>query len=204
MLEDQQVDGERPQVGTIGGRRSRARTTQTRPHGVPADVRTWIRAQHAAWPHLRPQQQQLLTDLDITPSTENAAARRRTSRVYPSSPGLAHARAYAALNGHLSCSKNTHHDGFALGNWLVQTRRRARQGRLATTTSQALDTLDPWWNPPWPSIWQRTYQQAKLNHRNGQDPSPTLQRWTERQRTRWNTLHPQQQRLLTTIDIHPG
>ncbi|MCX2928486.1 Helicase associated domain protein [Streptomyces sp. NEAU-W12] len=183
---------------------TRARTTQTRPHGVPADVRTWIRAQHAAWTHLRPQQQQLLTDLDITPSTEKAVARRRTSRVYPTSPGLAHARAYAALNGHLACSKDTRHDGFSLGDWLVQTRRKARQGRLAPTTTHTLDTIDPWWNPPWPSIWQRTYQQAKLHHHTGQPYSPALQRWTERQRTRWNTLHPDQQQLLTTIGIHPG
>ncbi|WP_263869495.1 helicase associated domain-containing protein [Streptomyces sichuanensis] len=179
---------------------TRARTTQTRPHGVPADVRTWIRAQHAAWPHLRPQQQQLLTDLDITPE---AAARRRTSRVYPVSPGLAHARAYAALHGHLSCSKDTRHDGFALGDWLVQTRRKARQGRLAPTTSQALDTIAPWWNPPWPSIWQRIYEQAKLNHHTGQAHSPALQRWTEQQRTRWNTLHHTQRELLSGIGIHP-
>ncbi|MFE6625214.1 helicase associated domain-containing protein [Streptomyces sp. NPDC057740] len=180
---------------------TRARITQTRPHGVPADVRTWVRAQHATWTHLRPQQQQLLTDLDITPE---AAARRRTSRIYPASPGLAHARAYAALHGHLACSKDTHHDGFALGDWLVQTRRRARQGGLSPTTTQALHALDPWWNPPWPSIWQRTYQQAQFNHHTGQAYSPALQRWTERQRTRWNTLHPQQQHLLTTLDIHPS
>ncbi|WP_245873983.1 helicase associated domain-containing protein [Streptomyces phaeoluteigriseus] len=180
---------------------TRARITQTRPYGIPADVRTWIKAQHAAWTLLRPQQQILLTDLDITPE---AAARRRTSRVYPVSPGLAHARTYAALNGHLSCSKDTRHDGFALGDWLVQKRRAARQGGLAATTTQVLEDLDPWWNPPWPSIWQRTYQQAKLNHHTGQDPSPTLQRWTERQRTRWNTLHTQQQHLLTSIGIHPG
>ncbi|OUC93014.1 Helicase associated domain protein [Streptomyces swartbergensis] len=180
---------------------TRARTTQTRPHGVPADVRTWIRAQHAAWDRLRPQQQQLLTDLDITPE---AAARRRTSRVYPVSPGLAHARAYAALNGHLSPSADTHHDGFPLGRWLVQKRRAARQGRLSPTTTQALDTIDPWWNPPWPSIWQRTYQQAKLHQLNSQLHPPTLQKWTDRQRTRWTTLHPNQQQLLTTIDIHPG
>ncbi|MDW4910702.1 Helicase associated domain protein [Streptomyces sp. ADMS] len=180
---------------------TRARTTQNRPHGVPADVRTWIRAQHAAWTLLRPQQQQLLTALDITPE---AAARRQTSRVYPTSPGLAHARTYAALNGHLSCSKDTHHDGFALGDWLVQTRRRARQGRLAPTTTHTLDTIDPWWCPPWPSIWQRTYQQTKLNHHTGQAHSPTLQRWTERQRTRWNTLHPDQQELLSAIGICPS
>ncbi|WP_226962832.1 helicase associated domain-containing protein [Streptomyces sp. C8S0] len=35
------------------------------------------------------------------------------------------------MNGHLACSKDTHHNGFALGDWLVQTRRRARQGGLS-------------------------------------------------------------------------
>ncbi|MCF2131089.1 helicase associated domain-containing protein [Strepomyces sp. STD 3.1] len=177
---------------------TRARATQTRPTGLPADVRSWIRAQHAAWPHLRPQQQQLLTDLGIAPT-----GRRRTSRVYPASPGLAHARAYAALNGHLACSKDTRHDDFALGDWLTQKRRAARQGRLSPTTAHALDTLDPWWCPPWPHTWQRTYQQAKLHHHTGQLLPLPLQRWTEQQRTRWNTLHTTQQELLSTIGIHP-
>ncbi|WP_256333611.1 helicase associated domain-containing protein [Streptomyces sp. cf386] len=108
------------------------------------------------------------------------------------------------MNGHLACSKDTRHDGFALGDWLVQTRRRARQGRFSPTTTQVLEDLDPWWNPPWPSIWQRTYQQAQFNHHTGQPYSPALQRWTKQQRTRWNTLHPTQQELLTTIGIHPG
>ncbi|MDH2393848.1 helicase associated domain-containing protein [Streptomyces sp. HNM0663] len=178
---------------------TRARTTQSRPHGVPADVRSWIRAQHTAWTHLRPQQQQLLTDLGITPT-----GRRRTIRVYPTSPGLAHARTYATLNGHLACSKDTRHDDFALGDWLTQKRRAARQGRLSPTTAHALDNLDPWWCPPWPHTWQRAYQQAKLHHYAGQDHSPTLQRWAEQQRTRWNALHPTQQELLSAIDIHPG
>ncbi|MFD1663703.1 helicase associated domain-containing protein [Streptomyces caeni] len=172
---------------------------------MPADVRSWIRAQHTAWTHLRPQQQQLLTELGITPGTEDPADQpRRTSRVYPPSPGLDHARAYAALHGHLSPSADTHHDGFPLGRWLVQTRRKARQGRLSPTTTQALRALDPWWNPPWPSIWQRTYQQAKLHQLNGQDHSPAIQRWTEQQRTHGNTLHPSQQELLSAIGIHPG
>ncbi|MGW2768758.1 helicase associated domain-containing protein [Streptomyces sp. NPDC001275] len=178
---------------------TRARTTQARPGGPPADVRTWTRAQHAAWTHLRPQQQQLLTDLDIAP-----VGRRRTIRVYPTSPGLAHARTYAALNGHLACSKDTRHDDFALGDWLTQKRRAARQGRLSPTTAHALDTLDPWWCPPWPHTWQRTYQQAKSHHHTGQDHSPTIQRWSEQQRTRWNTLHPTQQELLSAIGIRPS
>ncbi|MFE9459516.1 helicase associated domain-containing protein [Streptomyces californicus] len=140
----------------------------------------------------------------MTPRSENAAGqRRRTSRVYPPSPGLDHARAYALTHGHLSPSAGTHHDGFPLARWLVETRRKARQGQLAPITSQALTAIAPWWNPPWPSVWQRAYHQARKQHDAGQDHSPTLQRWTEQQRTRWNTLHPQQHHLLTTIGIHP-
>ncbi|MDX3588926.1 helicase associated domain-containing protein [Streptomyces europaeiscabiei] len=184
---------------------TRARTTQAWPGGPPADVRAWTAAQRTARDRLRPEQHKLLTELGIAPGTADAAGRRRrTSRVYPPSPGLDHARDYAQAHGHLSPSADTHHDGFPLGRWLVQTRRKARQGRLAPTTSHTLDTLAPWWNPPWPHTWQRTYQQAKLHQLNGQPHPPALQKWTEQQRTRWNTLHPQQQHLLTTIGIHPG
>ncbi|MGY5060022.1 helicase associated domain-containing protein [Streptomyces sp. 900105755] len=169
----------------------------------PAGIRLWSAAQQTAWPRLRPEQHQLLTDIGVTPHTETATDRRKTSRIYPIGPGMTHARAYAATRGHLSCSKNTLHDGFPLGEWLIQKRRAARQGRLSPTTTHTLNTLDPWWNPPWPHTWQRTYQQATLNHTNGQPYSPALQRWTERQHTHWNTLHPDQQELLTTIGINP-
>ncbi|MFJ2444047.1 helicase associated domain-containing protein [Streptomyces sp. NPDC087658] len=65
---------------------TRARTTQTRPHGVPADVRTWVRAQHAAWDLLRPEQQKLLTGLGIAPGTADAAGQRRRSSRLPPQP----------------------------------------------------------------------------------------------------------------------
>jgi hypothetical protein len=65
-------------------------------------------------------------------------------------------RAHAALHSHLSRSKDTRHDGFTLGDWLVRTRRRARQGRLSRTTTQVLEDLDSWDNPPWPSMRRRT------------------------------------------------
>lgn len=184
---------------------TRARTTHARPGRPPADIRAWTAAQCTAWPRLRPEQHQLLTGIGITPQAENAADQpRRSGRVYPASPGLAHARAYAALHGHLVCSRDTRHDGFPLGDWLVQKRRAARQGRLAPTTTQVLETLDLWWCPPWPYTWQRTYQQAREHHHTGQPYSPAVQRWTDRQRTRWNTLHPAQQHLLTTIGISPA
>ncbi|MEU5646641.1 helicase associated domain-containing protein [Streptomyces milbemycinicus] len=172
----------------------------------PAHVRAWTAAQRTAWDRLRPEQQKLLTELGIAPGTADAAGQpRRTSRVYPVSPELAHARAYAQAHGHLSPSADTHHHAFPPGRWLVQTRRKARQGHLAPTARhQALTAIDPWWNPPWPHIWQRTYQQAKLHQLNGQLQPPALQESTDRQRTRWTTLHPNQQHLLTSIGIQPG
>ncbi|MFI1441835.1 helicase associated domain-containing protein [Streptomyces fructofermentans] len=182
---------------------TRARTTHDNGDHPPADIRQWAAAQQAAWPRLRPEQHQLLTCIGITPRAETATGRRKTSRVYPLGPGMAHARTYATTHGHLACSKNTLHDGFPLGEWLVQKRRAARQGRLSPTTTHTLNTLDPWWNPPWNWTWQHTYQQARLHHAI-QDHSPTLRRWTEQQRTRWNSLYPTQQHLLTTIGIHPG
>lgn len=106
------------------------------------------------------------------------------------------------MNGHLSPSTGAQHDGFPLGRWLIETRRKARQGRLSPSTTQALTAIDAWWNPPWPHTWQRTYHQAKLHHRTGQDYSPTIQRWADRQHTCWTTLRPQQQHLLTAINIH--
>ncbi|MEU1212605.1 helicase associated domain-containing protein [Streptomyces sp. NPDC005791] len=182
-----------------------ARTTQARPGSPPADVRAWTTAQRTAWDRLRAEQRKLLTELGNGPGTADAAGqRRRTSRVYPLSPGLAHARAYALAHGRLSPSADTHHGGFPLGRRLVGTRRKARQGQLAPTTSQALTAIDAWWNPPWPHTWQRTYQQAKLHQFNGADHPPTLLKWTDRQRTRWNTLHPHQQKLLSGIGIFPA
>ncbi|MFD9607192.1 helicase associated domain-containing protein [Streptomyces sp. NPDC059970] len=124
-------------------------------------------------------------------------------RVYPASPGLTHARAYAQAHGHLGCSRDTRHDGFPLGDWLVQKRRAARQGRLATTT-QALETLDPWWCPPWPYTWQRTYHQAREHHHTGQPHSPHSNAGPTRNAPAGPPSTPQQQHLLTNIGIHPA
>ncbi|MFE7608419.1 helicase associated domain-containing protein [Streptomyces celluloflavus] len=134
----------------------------------------------------------------------SGAAARPAEREADFATALGYARSYHAIHGTLAAAIDTVHDGFPLGRWLVRTRRQARQGHLSAATSQALTAIAPWWNPPWPHTWQRTYQQTKLAHHTGQPlPSP-LQKWTDRQRTRWNTLHPDQQHLLTSIGIRPG
>ncbi|MFE9382856.1 Helicase associated domain protein [Streptomyces sp. NPDC007025] len=128
--------------------------------------RTWLRQQRTHYDDLHPDQQRLLAGIGL--NRESACTR-------PINPyaetALAHACAYAALHRTLTVAYSTVHDDFPFGRWLVQTRRKARQGRLSPTTH----TLGPWWCPPWPHTWQRTYHQARKQHDAGQDDSPALQ-----------------------------
>ncbi|SMF86186.1 helicase associated domain-containing protein, partial [Streptomyces sp. Amel2xC10] len=189
----------------------RLRTEATGTGGVPArnlprGLCRWIRVQQESWEHLHPGQQDLLTALGITPHAAVGERPAPATRSYPASPGLHHARTYAARHGHLTPDKHTHHDDFPLGRWLGQQRRKARAGVLSTTTIEALTALDPWWNPPWPYTWHRTWQQYRATT-SGNEPLPdTLQHWADAQRSQWSTLHPDQQRLLALlgIDISPG
>ncbi|WP_437051086.1 helicase associated domain-containing protein [Streptomyces sp. enrichment culture] len=176
-----------------------ARTT---PIGTGA--RSWASAQRAAWHRLHPQQRLLLTDIGITPEMREPARRREATRPYPPSPGLAHARAWAKKTGSLCVPKSTHHEGFPLGTWLIQQRRKAGQRRLSPATLHALDAIDPWWNPPWPYHWHRTYHQAQTCHHTGQPYPPRITTWIQTQHRNWPRLHPHQQRLLTTIGVFPS
>ncbi|MFI5635378.1 Helicase associated domain protein [Streptomyces sp. NPDC051664] len=176
-----------------------ARTTP-----ISAGASSWAAVQRAAWHRLHPQQRALLTDIGITPENRTTAQRREATRSYPPSPGLAHARAWADTTGSLCVPKGTHHDGFPLGTWLLQQRRKAGQGRLSPATLHALNTIDPWWNPPWPYHWHRTYHQARSRHRTGQSYPPRITSWIHTQHRDWPRLHPQQQHLLTTLGISPA
>ncbi|WP_314414884.1 helicase associated domain-containing protein [Streptomyces sp. DSM 40484] len=183
----------------------RLRTAATGPGGLPAtnlprSLCRWIRVQQESWKHLHPGQQELLTALGITPDAVVGERPAPATRCYPASPGIDHARAYAAQHGHLTPDKHTRQDGFPLGQWPSQQRRKARSGTLSTTTIEALTALDPWWNPPWPYTWQQ--YRATVS---GNEPVPdTLQRWANAQHSQWNTLHPGQQQLLTTASFTEG
>ncbi|MFJ2272269.1 helicase associated domain-containing protein, partial [Streptomyces sp. NPDC087849] len=187
----------------------RLRTAATDADGLPATnlprgLCRWIRVQQESWEHLHPGQQDLLTALGITPHTVAGERPAPATRSYPASPGLDHARAYAAQHGHLTPDKHTRQDGFPLGRWLCQQRRKQRAGTLSTTTATALTSLDPWWNPPWPYTWHRTWQQYRTAI-SGNEPLPdTLQRWANVQRSQWSTLHPGQQQLLSTASFTEG
>ncbi|MEU9575402.1 helicase associated domain-containing protein [Streptomyces massasporeus] len=130
---------------------------------------------------------------------------RRTTHpchtLLPRQPRTRPARTYATRHGHLTPDKDTQQNGFPLGIWLCQQRRKRRTGTLSTAT--ALTSLDPWWNPPWPYAWHRTWQQYRAVLSTGRPIPPALQRWARSQTSLWHQLHPSQQRLMNTIGIRP-
>ncbi|MFJ8078887.1 Helicase associated domain protein [Streptomyces sp. NPDC096176] len=124
--------------------------------------------------------------------------------------GLAHAAAYATLHGHLAVPVDHRHDGFALGRWLATQRKRA--GQLNTARTQALQDLDPNWNPPWPLTWQRTYHAACRHRETGHsltdlprdyttNDGHCLGEWLHTQRLHPDRLHPGQRRLLAGLGL---
>ncbi|WP_405592344.1 helicase associated domain-containing protein [Streptomyces sp. NBC_01190] len=122
--------------------------------------------------------------------------------------GLRHARTYAAEHGHLCIPYRHEKDGFLLGLWL--SNQRAAGPQLSPERSQALSDLDPWWNPPWSTLWQRIYLRAQRLLDSGTDISPeqgfpgtseNLGTWLYQQCQIYDSLHPQQRRLLAQIGI---
>lgn len=120
--------------------------------------------------------------------------------------GLVHARAYAAVHGHLATRADTLQDGFPLGQWMSNQRMHSLD--MPDWRGAALRALDPWWNTPWPTLWQRTYHQARrhvqehglLDAGDGfPGTSISLGEWLYLQCSRYPDLHPEQQRLLTRL-----
>ncbi|MEU0036123.1 Helicase associated domain protein [Streptomyces sp. NPDC006333] len=162
-----------------------------------ASLTAWLRQQCLHYDTLHPAQQTLLTDIGITATT--AAVYRTSRRDYTDlfEQGLTHARAYAAQHGTLqTITPHTTHNGYRLGQWLQNKRRRTRTGHpLPPDQAQALNTIDPWWNPPWHQKWQHAYHHAHTN-----PDHPTSHRWLQKQHHNWHHLHPDQQHLLTAIN----
>ncbi|WP_406259361.1 Helicase associated domain protein [Actinacidiphila glaucinigra] len=128
--------------------------------------------------------------------------------------GMASARSFAAARGHLAVPSEYVHDGFALGRWLVEQRRQDRRHAAAAEGAwprgRLLAELDPWWNPPWPYLWQRSYQRARRRWQKGRLEVPGPQRgrdedevtvWLRRQCVRHDVLQREQQNLLADIGI---
>jgi hypothetical protein len=187
---------------------------------LPVATAKWLFTQAAAYDSLHPGQHQLLADIGITaesahalapqpnPTRQGGPARPRLKNP-PSSldAGLPYARTYAAHNGNLtSAGYLTEHDGFPLGWWLHEQRKRAnahlrRTGQPWPHDAQ-LTALDPWWNPPWRASWNHSYHQAHTHHTAGRPYPDTITKWIRTQQRAWDQLHPHQQHLLATLGIH--
>ncbi|MFG3398906.1 MULTISPECIES: helicase associated domain-containing protein [Streptomyces] len=81
---------------------------------------------------MRPPQQHLLAEIGIT--AESAAVRPHEviAQLCGTAPGLAHARTYAAAHGHLAVPQKAYLEGFALGRWLSEQRRKTREHHRGT------------------------------------------------------------------------
>ncbi|WP_244190809.1 helicase associated domain-containing protein, partial [Streptomyces caeruleatus] len=158
--------------------------------------RAWLRLQRTHYDDLHPDQQRLLADIGLT---------RETARTRPITPyaetALTHARAYAAAHHTLAVAYSTAHDGFPLGRWLNDQRQQARRETTPNARHQALTAIDPWWNPPWDLAWQRAYTRARTTQTRPTGLPADVRSWIRAQHAAWTHLRPQQQQLLTDLDI---
>ncbi|WP_073946621.1 helicase associated domain-containing protein [Streptomyces kebangsaanensis] len=152
--------------------------------GVETSAASWLYAQCALFEELHPHQQGLLREIGIT--AEDAQARqatqyRPTGTRIDFAVGLAHARDYAGVYGHLALPHSVQHNGFPLGRWLASKRgeagAHARRTPAPWPGMQALAALDPWWFPPWAFAWQRDYHRLRLLLIAELEPPPKLRSW---------------------------
>lgn len=155
---------------------------------------TWVTRACLQYDLLHPGQQRLLNAIGITAQT--AGHWRPSPRPRPHAEALRHARTWAAEHGHLCPPIKTVRDGFPLGQWLDSQRQLAKKRSSPSSTQQTLATIDPWWNPPWPILWQRAYHHAHTHPRH-----PATRQWLHNQQRSWLLLHPDQQHLLTTAGL---
>ena len=175
--------------------------------GIPAASAKWLVTQCARHGDLAAGQQQLLAALGITAQSAPTARPRPDAVPTTLDGGLVHARTWAGEHGHLAVAHGAWHDGFPLGKWLYEQRKRAvahlrRTGR-PWPHEALLAGLDPWWNPPWRASWQHSYTHLHTTHTHSRPLTATQRRWLATQHTNWTTLHPDQQQLLTNLGLTP-
>ncbi|MEU4047533.1 helicase associated domain-containing protein [Streptomyces antibioticus] len=158
---------------------------------------SWITRACLQYDQLHQDQQRLLNTIGVTAQT--AGQWPPSPRPRPHAEALTHARTWAAGHGHLCPPIKTIHDGFPLGEWLNRQRELAKNRSSPSPTQQTLTTIDPWWNPPWPILWQRSYHHAHTHPRD-----PATRHWLHNQQRGWLLLHPHQQHLLTTTGLIAG
>ncbi|MFF3788208.1 Helicase associated domain protein [Streptomyces sp. NPDC001933] len=141
--------------------------------------------------------------------------------------GLAAARAWAEVHGHLLPPATAVWDGYPVGAWAknqrfaaraADTNAERREAGLAVETSKgaltearrtALEEIDPGWCPVWDAGWQRCFRLTQnLLQDGGALPvaagkvivqGEDLGRWVTAQRFGWEQLLPAQQWLLENV-----
>lgn len=191
--------------------------------GLPAPATRWLLTQCANYAALHPGQHHLLAAVGVTADHAHTAQPRPEPqrRTRPGAPrprpttvsssldaGLPYARTYAHRHGGLGTAHyDVEHDGYPLGWWLYEQRKRANAHHRRTGQpwphQTVMTALDPWWNPPWRISWQHTYTLIRQHHQQNQPLTRYHHRWLTTQHRTWHTLHPDQHTLLATISTTP-
>lgn len=142
--------------------------------------------------------------------------------------GLAAARGWAEVNGHLLAPLDATHQGYRVGTWLKNARAAARRaleleqrqaeglpveswaGALSQERREQLEDIDPSWCPAWPVEWQRAFHLVRLHLEEAGGTLPTepgevmnqgedLGRWVRAQRLGWDKLTTVQQWMCEQV-----
>ncbi|MFE0645816.1 Helicase associated domain protein [Streptomyces sp. NPDC058877] len=142
--------------------------------------------------------------------------------------GLAAARGWAEVNGHLLAPLDATHQGYRVGTWLKNARAAARRaleleqrqaeglpveswsGALSAERREQLEDIDPSWCPAWPVEWQRAFHLVRLHLEEAGGTLPTepgevmhqgedLGRWVRAQRLGWDKLTTVQQWMCEQV-----
>ncbi|MFC0602231.1 DEAD/DEAH box helicase [Streptomyces palmae] len=142
--------------------------------------------------------------------------------------GLAAARGWAEVNGHLLAPLDATYQGYKVGIWLKNARAAARKaqeieqrraeglpvessaGALSAERREQLEDIDPSWCPAWPVEWQRAFHLVRLHLEEAGGTLPTepgevmhqgvdLGRWVRTQRLGWDKLTTVQQWMCEQV-----
>ncbi|MFJ9011499.1 Helicase associated domain protein [Streptomyces canus] len=161
----------------------------------------WLGQQRSLYAHgsLDAQRALALTSLNISwPHPENSFEAR-----------LEQAITFAARHGTLTITRAPTPNERPLLRWLARQRQLVADNSLHSDRIDALNAVDPWWNPPWGVAWQHDYTHLTLTPRtNPATPLPAsgheADTWLDHQLTQLHILHPQQTRLLAQLAAqHP-
>ncbi|MHB9856599.1 Helicase associated domain protein [Streptomyces krungchingensis] len=162
----------------------------------------WLGQQRSLYAHgsLDAQRALALTSLNISwPHPENSFEAR-----------LEQAITLAAHHGTLAVTRAPTPHERPLLRWLARQRQLAADQKLHGDRIDALNAVDPWWNPPWGVAWQHDYTHLTLTRHTAPTPASgyTAAAWLNHQLNQLPALHPQQVRLLGQLaarqpDLHP-